>query len=75
MQDALRWFVRHYHMSDPILLDFLASISVDMGFGVDHLSNNLDEARRVIDEFCRGPAGPRVELRRWLTWIRSCRLC
>ena len=68
MLGSVKWFLDNYSLRDPMLEGFIHGLATDLGVATADLSGNVRELRRVLTAFSEHPTGPKVELRRWLTW-------
>lgn len=73
-QAAVLWFLKYYHLDDPMLADFISGFADDLDMSPERLRTDWAKLRQILREFAHHPAGPRVELRRWLTWTRYTKL-
>ena len=67
-QAAVVWWLKYYHVDDPLIEEFVFGFAEDLDESVDGLRQNWARLRRILREFSIHPSGPGVELRRWLTW-------
>ena len=71
MQQSISWLLKTYKLSGSPMDTFTEGIASDVGRPAHELTDNLEELRRILTAFTFHPTGPRVELRRWLTWISA----
>ena len=63
-KETVALLLQRWEECHSLIEPFVPSIAADHG-----VSPGMENVRAALEEFCRRPLGPRVELRRWFTFI------